>query len=346
MIKAIAFIFPRSSYIVSPLFDWIAFIGAPLIALALGMAISYDLLPNINLDLAHYSGHIWGYIALLLTKSHLFITFIRAYGNPEIFSSFKTRFLLVPPILFAILYFSPMILAIIIAFNIWWDVYHSACQTYGFTRLYDIRVGNVSEKMRLLDRCLNVLIYVGPILGGITLIDHIRYMETSFSVGSIFFSSIPFYADLFAADILVFVLIFTVAFLAYYLVVAFQESKKYPLSFQKVFILIFTAIVSILAWGFNTFGAAFLIMNFFHLWQYYAMIYWTEKSVLKKRFNLDKNTASFFLMLLLVTFTLIVSFLSSVTIFERLLLSFFTMVATCHFWFDGFIWSVKKKHIN
>ena len=50
---------------------------------------------------------------------------------------------------------------------------------------------------------------------------------------------------------------------------------------------------SILAWGFNSFGMAFLIENFFHAWQYYAMIYWSEKSAVAKRFNLNKKESVF-----------------------------------------------------
>jgi hypothetical protein len=58
-----------------------------------------------------------------------------------------------------------------------WDVYHSALQTFGFARIYDARAGNDPAVSRRLDWWLNQLFYVGPILAGATMMDHFEDFE-------------------------------------------------------------------------------------------------------------------------------------------------------------------------
>jgi hypothetical protein len=50
-----------------------------------------------------------------------------------------------------------------------WDVYHSALQTFGFARIYDRKAGNDPMVGRRLDWHLNQLLYAGrraPSTGG------------------------------------------------------------------------------------------------------------------------------------------------------------------------------------
>ncbi|MEK9727013.1 MAG: hypothetical protein VW397_02775 [Candidatus Margulisiibacteriota bacterium] len=347
MLHIIAKKFPSSSYIVSAVYDWIAFILAPLISLTLGMAIAYDIITNQTISLGRFEGELWLYIVLVMTQAHLLITGIRAYGNQKIYALFRKRVLFGPPLLFLGNLLSPIFLTFSIVLNVAWDAYHSSLQTFGFTRLYDVRVGNYSPKIRMLDRFLNLLIYAGPILGVVTLLAQIDLMkEGPLLIETLFFKNIPFYVNLFARDILITILAIAAVFIPYYIYIVWQESKTYPVSFQKVAILILTAMVSILAWGFNTFGVAFLIMNFFHVWQYFAMVYWSERSVIMKRFNLSSRVGIALIFFLLCLFTIITAVLEILTVGVHLIVVFYTTLTTCHFWFDGFIWSVKKQHIK
>ena len=100
-----------------------------------------------------------------------------------------------------------------------------------------------------------------------------------------------------------------------------------------------------MAWGFNTFGMAFLIANFFHAWQYYAMIYWSEKSSVAKRFNLDDNKASLVVILILIALSASLIFFVGFKQKTQFIVSLLLTISLCHFWFDGFIWSVKKKRV-
>jgi len=54
------------------------------------------------------------------------------------------------------------------------------------------------------------------------------------------------------------------------------------ISYQKVLLLFLTGVCSNYAWGFNPFGMAFFVMNVFHAWQYFALIWWSERKTLTR----------------------------------------------------------------
>jgi hypothetical protein len=49
--------------------------------------------------------------------------------------------------------------------------------------------------------------------------------------------------------------------------------RRAPDLSSKGLLLFLTGVCSIYAWGFNPFGLAFFIMNVFHAWQYFALIW-------------------------------------------------------------------------
>ena len=57
---------------------------------------------------------------------------------------------------------------------VWWDVYHSSLQTFGFGRIYDAKQGNNPHAGRKLDIAMNLFLYVGPVLAGAQFAQHIR----------------------------------------------------------------------------------------------------------------------------------------------------------------------------
>ena len=58
------------------------------------------------------------------------------------------------------------------------------------------------------------------------------------------------------------------------------------MSWQKVWLLIITSVVSIYCWGFHSFIDAFWVMNFFHALQYFAIVAFAEKMNLAGLFQL------------------------------------------------------------
>ncbi len=74
-----------------------------------------------------------------------------------------------------------------------------------------------------------------------------------------------------------------IPFLCYYVFAYWRlQQRGYVVSPQKIGLLVSTGLVSIFTWGFNTFGEAFFIMNFFHAWQYFALVWWSEKKNLTR----------------------------------------------------------------
>ena len=50
----------------------------------------------------------------------------------------------------------------------------------------------------------------------------------------------------------------------------------------------FRAVEPIYTWGFNSFGEAFFIMNFFHAWQYFGLVWWSERANLRRLGRLEQ----------------------------------------------------------
>lgn len=110
--------------------------------------------------------------------AHLALVVFHSHANPVIFRSYPLRFTLVPIVLFLAMWSSPWRAVSVSALVTWWDVYHSGLQTFGLGRIYDSRASNPAELRRRLDWGLNLLLYVGPIPGGATLIAHVGdFME-------------------------------------------------------------------------------------------------------------------------------------------------------------------------
>ena len=230
----------------------------------------------------------------------------------------------------------------------WWDVYHSALQTFGIGRIYDMRAGNGPMVGRRLDYLINVLLYTGPILAGATLMLHIEDFEDFERVGSVFFTAIPAYTIERQGIIRGFILLVGLPFLAFYLYRYWSYYRQgYKVSHQKVALLASTGFCSIYAWGYNSFGEAFFIMNFFHALQYFALVWWSEKKHMQSLFGLSKfswGRPATFVLFLAIAFGYglwaEVGNMGNDFVFNAVL-----VVSIMHFWYDGFIWSVRKKQV-
>jgi|TARA_B100001146_G_scaffold222567_1_gene235217 hypothetical protein len=89
--------------------------------------------------------------------------------------------------------------------------------------------------------------------------------------------------------------------------------------------------------------AASFVANFYHGLQYFGIVWAKEKTNIRKTFGLNtKNhgskTALFLFCIILIVLGLFHVILSSL----RIALALFTVVSLMHFWYDGFIWSVRK----
>jgi len=338
----------KSPWIVNRIYDSIFFIFSPLIALALGLAIAGSPLTEASYTVGEYHGSAANLFIGIFIASHLFIVFFRSHLNQKIFQSYPYRFTVVPVVLLVGMYFSDWIAISAYVLAIWWDVYHSSLQTFGLGRIYDVKNGNDPNVGRRLDILLNLLIYAGPILAGAALMEHIEEFGEFSRIGSAFFTSVPAYVESNQRYLTWAMILFGTPFTAYYVYAYWRYHRQgYRVSHQKVLLLASTALCSIYTWGFDSFGQAFFIMNFFHAFQYFALVWHLE----------SKNMTSFFRLgglpwgkpIALVLF-LVIGFgygiFSEVSSAQaRFTANLVIAVSLMHFWYDGFIWSVRKQQV-
>src|SRR5687768_12322766 len=156
-----------------PRFDAIFFWGAPLIAAASVWAwvVAASALPAPAREPAVA---LLVYAVTVLTFAHLVAVVPRAYLNRQVYGDNRIRLTLVPLLPLAGLFLSPVVLVCGAVLTVLWDVHHSAMQTFGIGRIYDMKSGNGARTLRATDLRLNWALYVGPIAAGASLLAHVE----------------------------------------------------------------------------------------------------------------------------------------------------------------------------
>ncbi|MRG97907.1 hypothetical protein [Polyangium spumosum] len=338
----------RSAYIAGPVYDWVFFLLPPIASVLVGALVSGTWIADDRFWLA---GKRVTWSALLLgvvVNAHLVAVFVRSHLNPDVFPRHRFRFLVVPIAAFAAMMTSMWAVVITTVLVTFWDVYHSALQTFGLGRIYERNQGNDPTALRGLDLGLNLLLYAGPIVSGATMLTHFQRFELFEDVGALFLTEIPVVMATHQRSVALAVILGGGLFLAYYVLAYVRLARRgHAVSFPKVFLLVTTGICSIWAWGWNPFGQAFLIMNLFHAVQYFGLVWWSERRVLVERLGLRRSRAGApIAAAVFVSVTLAYGALAEITSDEsRAMWSLVQTVALMHFFYDGFVWSVRKRQI-
>ena len=121
--------------------------------------------------------------------------------------------------------------------------------------------------------------------------------------------------------------------------------RGYQVSWPITWLYASTGLTSIYTWGFNSYGEAFFIMNRLHTVQYFALVWCSEKRNLMERFGLANRPFA-----LPITFALFIGVAASYGYSVEWLdgditqlLAITLTVSLMHFWYDGFIWPVRKQ---
>jgi hypothetical protein len=338
----------RSPYIAGPVYDWALFLLPPVIALGLGILISGTWITHHKFFLAGKRLTPASLFLGVLINAHLVAVFFRSHGNPSLFRLYPLRFIAAPILLYAAMMTSIWALIGVTVLAIFWDVYHSALQTFGLARIYDRNHGNDPAVGRRLDFALNQLLYVGPIVAGATMIVHFKKFELFEEAGTTFFNAIPVFMKTNQKYFSWSVIAAGTFFIAYYIFAYWRLYKRgYKVSALKVYLLASTGVCSIYTWGFNSWGEAFFVMNVFHAVQYLGLVWWSERGHIRRRLRLEgaRIGAAIALTLFLVSSLAYGYWAEMVTAEEQSLWCVTQVVAIMHFWYDGFIWSVRKKQI-
>lgn len=336
----------RSPYLVSAAYDWAFFLLPPLVSLLLGIVLSRTPLAQQRFWVGQHEQTGTRFAVGILIHAHLVAALLRSHGNPAIRRLHPLRFFVVPIVLFLAIRSSAWIALTSTVVAVFWDVWHSGAQTFGFGRIYDRNVGNPPQIGRRLDYWLNHVLYAGPILGGVTLIDHLAQLDGYQELGTLLFVNVPVYAVSFRRVLAISVLVLGTLFLLVYVACYVRLWRKgYRVSPLKVFLFTTTGACSVYTWGLNSWGEAFFIMNLFHAVQYLALVWVTEGRSLAARLGpLGRHRVVAWTLYVLV---LLLYGLGAeiVDLKHETLWSITMVVSLLHFWYDGFIWSVVKKQI-
>jgi len=346
---------PPSGYIIGPVCDSIFIIGAPILAVLVVIPLSIPSRSSFDYSLHGVTYDLRQVFIGAFIAAHLVLVFFRSHINAEVFRRHRFRFTVVPAALLIGTALSPWILGLVGVVTVWWDVYHSSLQTFGFCRIYDAKQRNNPAAGRRLDYWMNLFLYTGPILAGVHFMDHVRTSRSQLTflmadrgdLSTLLLEKIPGYLEQNQTYLSMAVLAVGLPFLIYYLVSYYRLYREgYHVSWQKVSLLCATGSVSIYAWGFTRILDAFFVMNFFHALQYFAIVWFTEQKNMTRAFRLNRFS---FGKGLALSWIVILCFLYGLWIEHHVTGTWGTglglTVAIMHFWYDGFIWSVSKKHV-
>ena len=345
----------RSGYIIGPVSDVLLIIGAPLVVMLISIPLFAIPKSACMWLVMGQKQDIRNLFSVVFIEAHLVLVFFRSHGNVNIFRAYPFRFTVIPLVLFASVDYSPYLFGIVGLVAVWWDVYHSSLQTFGFGRIYDAKQKNSPTAGRRLDYWMNLILYTGPVLAGAHFVEH---LQTSQSNLNVFAVSPSFFGDLlyrqgheFLSEhqiyITVSILTIGIPFLMYYLYSYFRlQQQGYRVSWQKVWLYVITGGVSIYVWGFHSFINAFWVMNFFHALQYFAIVLFTEHQNLSRLFRVDRfpfssAIAGFWVVVLCLLYGFWGQHLAN----SHWMASLVMTTSIMHFWYDGFIWSVKKQQV-
>jgi len=339
---------PRDGYIVGPAYDWAFFLLPPTLSLALGIFLSGTALADAPRSIGGVSDTATGFFIGTVVHAHLVAVFVRSHGNRQIFRLHPVRFVALPILLWVAIVASPFLAAAAAVVATFWDVWHSGAQTFGFARIYDRNHGVPPALGRRIDFWMNQLLYAGPILAGVTLVDHMRSFDEFEGVGATFLTRVPAEVAGFQRTLAIVVLVAGGALCLAYLWWNVRLARRgHGPSFEKVFLVVSTGLCSIYTWGWNSWGEAFFIMNLFHAVQYLALVWAAEKKNLMARIGLAGRRGGEGL-LLGGFLALVLGYGFAVQLLDpgvTTLWAITMVVSLMHFYYDAFIWSVRKQQI-
>ena len=337
----------NSKYIVGPIYDFVFFIGSPILASIFGYFFVKYFEWGYPDDV-----YFWGNKAsltgiLALTQAHLVVVFYRSHGNPQVFERHPMRFILAPFLIFYSIYFFDWVFTLAGCLVVWWDVYHTSQQNFGLARIYDARSGNPLPSGRWIEKIAHLIFYACPIFAGTYLLSHVHGCGT---LGELkLFSFAPIAVKYIEANLsLIRNVSISIGGLAAVLFTLFEVHRfrqGYRCPLPKLLILLSTLSCTIFAWGFNKFGDAYFIVNMYHAVQYFAVVWASEKKQ-EGAFisNLNKKLGGFAAFLIFFIPPFIIGSWFEFTD-AHLPVSLLFSCALLHFWYDGFIWSVRRKEV-
>ncbi len=329
--------------IIGPRRDAVLLWGAPLIAFIAVQAWLHGFATLAPAPVAQ--GAVYALVTAVgvLTFAHLIAVVPRAYLNPQVFAAYRTRLTVVPVVLLAALVLSPTALIVGGIVAVLWDVHHSAMQNFGFARLYDLKAGNPPTLLRGTDLRLNWALYVGPLAAGAALTGHFDHFPQLDGTTLAALTSVPGVLDGQHAAIRSVAILAYLAVLAWTLVDYVRAMRSgYRLPAHKLATMLATGTVSVLAWGFSPPLVALAAINLYHAVQYFALV-WVKEGARMTQVGRTRTRAVLAFGAGCATFGIAYAVAGDGP--ATVWLAPFVACSLLHFWYDGFIWSVRKQQV-
>ena len=333
---------PSALWIVSPVWDSLLFIGAPLVSIA-------AFLPMRGW---FSSQQIAVFLLAFFTFGHHLPGFLRAYGDRDLFRRFRWRFLAAPPAVFATtLWFDSRELHGLLIFVAAWDVWHVLMQHYGFLRIYDAKAGAASRGLSRLDLAMALGWYVGLIAAS----PDYRHglMSRAYAAGVPVIPPTAFGWLLFtlAAGVVAMTLLYAGVHLN-------RWRKGAPVSLRKLAgMLVFVGATYYLYVYLEDFLVGFTVWSAFHCIQYYGIVWvfncrrvragGSMAGFARKLFRPSPGLAALYMTLIFAYGS--INFGAGLVpddMLRRLLLAFVLTSSVLHYYFDGFIWRVREPEVG
>ena len=337
----------QTGYIVDRRQDYIWFIGLPFVAVAFAL-VSGHYLPGAALAA----------IALWVTIPHHFVTWLRVYGSPAEFARFRDRFVLGPLVVvgfvYALIHYAPLTLVLIVTL---WEHQHSLMQQYGFSRVYDFKARAGAPSTAKFDLAFNWIFFVNMLV--------VSPLFSVIWVRMLHEWRVPVEA---ATVEVVHWVSWTVAIvygLVYLGHVAWCARRGYALNPLK-YAFMFS---SYFLWYFTSFSTAYLLVfavahRIMHGIQYIVMVYYYNRHKVERTGgdsallrHVAGNLKAFLLICAAYAMVFhalteglvrdfgfgLVGFNTNFDLFSYSLLSSFALI---HYYYDAFIWKVRKKEVQ
>lgn len=328
----------RKLWIISPLWDTLFLIGTPLVLIPTVIILGHEL-SSLDLSL----------LVVVFATGHQLPTFLRTYGDRDLWNRYRVRLILLPLLLLVTLtLYTRMDWMGIGLILLLWSPWHGAMQLYGFMRIYDAKRGQVSSLAARLDWLLCTASFLTILLWS---------QNYTYTVGTEVFSSglpIPPVGWFVATRMFVTAATAVIA-LAYLVHSAWLLGQGQPVSPLKLVLL-----ATSLATYYFAFAAApdpvvgIAAWEIFHDIQYFAIV-WAFNRRLVETGQSGTRVLKFLFRprLALVGLYVTLVFLYGVLDLGASYLpqdllgvaarNVFIISTLLHFYYDGFIWKVRRR---
>ena len=333
-------VYRGQQWIISPFSDLFFFIGTPLFCLVTMLPLREFVDSQ---TIAFYA------LALFATGHHL-PGFMRAYGDPELFSTFKEKFVIAPVVVLfvtALAQFNTLhglFLMVLV-----WEVWHLFMQHYGIMRIYDAKNKIFSRLNARLDWAMTLCAFVTVVIYSPEyfhrILDHNQRVGLPFpSVELTFFlKELLFY--------------FTMTVFAAYLAnLVHRTVTGQMISLPKMAVMATTVFIIYYGWiHINDLVIGYAAFAVFHDIQYFAIVWVYNNNLVKRQERTTKVLRTFFTtrtLPILAAYMLVSFAYGSINMMEGFLKSeqainvieIFVITSTIlHYYFDGFIWKMKDR---